>query len=75
MSQAIPKGMMRKTKLIKVIAAAIMLAFGVIVSLNWFHTADGEPGWIAWIVIVLSPLIYPAMAWILLDRFLPRGSK
>lgn len=62
---------MKQKKLLQVIATALMLVFGIFVSVNWFNIADGEPGWIAWILIVLSPLIYPALVWVLIDRFFP----
>lgn len=70
-AKQLDEGAMNRKKLVKLIAATIMLAFGVLVSVNWFHIAGGEPGWVAWIVIVLSPLIYPAMVWLLIDRFFP----
>lgn len=62
---------MPRQTLIKLVAAVVMTAFGIIVSLNWYHIAEGEPGWAGWIVIVLSPVLYPTMAWMLLDRFMP----
>lgn len=62
---------MTRQTLIKLIAAVIMVAFGIIVSLNWYNIAEGEPGWIGWVVIILSPVLYPAMAWMLLQRFMP----
>jgi hypothetical protein len=63
--------LMPRQTLIKLIAAVVMAAFGIIVSMNWYHIAEGEPGWIGWMVIILSPVLYPAMAWMLLERFLP----
>lgn len=63
--------LMTRQTLIKLIAAVIMVAFGIIVSLNWYNIAEGEPGWIGWVVIILSPVLYPAMAWMLLQRFMP----
>lgn len=62
---------MPRQTLIKLIAAIAMAAFGIVTAMNWYHIAEGEPGWIAWMVIILSPVLYPAMAWMLLDRFLP----
>ena len=53
------ENLMPRLTLIKLIAAVVMAAFGIIVSLNWYHIAEGEPGWIGWVVIILSPVLYP----------------
>ena len=62
---------MPRNRRVKLVAASVMLVFGVIVALNWFHIAEREPGWIGWIVIILSPLLYPVMTWMVIDRFFP----
>lgn len=62
---------MSRKQLVKLVVTIAMFGFGIIVALNWFHIAEGEPGWVGWMVIVLSPPLYPAMAWMLMQRFFP----
>jgi len=62
---------MPRNRRVKFVAASVMLVFGVIVTLNCFPIAEGGPGWIGWMVIILSPVLYPLMAWMLIDRLFP----
>lgn len=56
----------------RLIAMAIAFLFGAAASVDTYLRADGAPGAVGWLLIVVNPILFPALVAVIFNRFFLR---